>query len=262
RSTMHSAASPNNSQRPVLASISDAISSPTRCSSSSVPAAAAWSSSKRFVSSRLSGSRSANSSSTATDRSSAFSNDSRANAICCSGVSRCASPMPLSYLKRFQQSGRDALPAPTRHCSAARGLSERATLVRRQREERAQLVREVARVAGREAGEGAVLRRILRLEALRDLREPGMTRDERRGPGCGGLRGDHPEGLREDRRNDAHVRQRKEMREVAVLERPGEERPRRRDAFELLAVVAEADDHRAGVDLLECFQEDVHALVV
>ena len=43
------AASSNVSQRPVRTSTSEAISSPTRCSSSAVPCAAACSSSKRFV---------------------------------------------------------------------------------------------------------------------------------------------------------------------------------------------------------------------
>ena len=72
---------------------SEAISSPTRCGSSSVPAAAAWSSSKRFVSSSVSGSRSASSSSTATVKSVADSNPSRANAICSAGLRRCSSPI-------------------------------------------------------------------------------------------------------------------------------------------------------------------------
>ena len=63
---LHSA---NVSQRPVRTSTSDAISSPTRCGSSSVPRAACWTSSKRLTSSRVPGSRSANSSSTATVKS-------------------------------------------------------------------------------------------------------------------------------------------------------------------------------------------------
>src|SRR5918994_3721321 len=52
------------------------------------------------------------------------------------------------------------------------------------------------------------------------------------------------------------------MDEVPVLERAGEERPRWRSSLELLAVVAEADDHGAGVEALERLEEDVDALVV
>ena len=69
RSAIRAAASANVSQRPVRTSTSDAISSPTRCSSSALPFAAACTSSKRFVSSSVSGSRIANSSSTATVKS-------------------------------------------------------------------------------------------------------------------------------------------------------------------------------------------------
>ena len=49
RSPIVATASANDSQRPVRTSISEAISSPTRCSSSSEPRAAACSSSKRFT---------------------------------------------------------------------------------------------------------------------------------------------------------------------------------------------------------------------
>jgi hypothetical protein len=47
-----------------------------------------------------------------------------------------------------------------------------------------------------------------------------------------------------------------------VLERTGEERSRRRRSFQLLTVVAEADDDRTGIDLTERVQQDVDALVV
>ena len=69
RSPIFSDASAKVSQRPVRTSTSEAISSPTRCSSSGRPAAAAFSSSKRLTSESVSGSSSANSSSTARVRS-------------------------------------------------------------------------------------------------------------------------------------------------------------------------------------------------
>ena len=47
-----------------------------------------------------------------------------------------------------------------------------------------------------------------------------------------------------------------------MLERTGEERSRRRRSLQLLAVVAEADDDRTGIDLTERVQQDVDALVV
>ena len=47
-----------------------------------------------------------------------------------------------------------------------------------------------------------------------------------------------------------------------MLERTGEERSRRRRSFQLLTVVAEADDDRTGIDLTERVQQDVDALVV
>ena len=58
------------------------------------------------------------------------------------------------------------------------------------------------------------------------------------------------------------VGEREQVDEVAVLERPGEERPRRGDALELLAVVAEADDHGARVELAQRLEQQVDALVV
>src|SRR2546423_5089464 len=262
RCAMRSAASANESQRPVLTSISDAISSPTRCSSSSVPAAAAWSSSKRLVSSNVSGSSSANSSSTATVRSSAFSKDSCANAICSSGVSRCVSPIALSYLKRFQQPLCDSSPAPALDCCATCGFAKPSTLLLRQREQRVQLAREVALVAVFEARELAVLGRVRRLEALGDLGQAGVARDERRAAGGGCFGRDHAERLREDRRHDGGLREREQVDEMAVLERAGEQRPGRRESLELLAIVAEADDHGARVHLAQRGEQDVDALVV
>ena len=51
-----------------------------------------------------------------------------------------------------------------------------------------------------------------------------MPGDERRAAAGGGLGGDHPERLREDRRHDGRVGERQQVDEVAVLERAREER--------------------------------------
>ena len=92
-----------------------------------------------------------------------------------------------------------------------------------------------------------------------------MAGDERRAAGRGGLGGDHPEGLREDGRHDGGVGERKQVDEVPVLERPGEEHPLvvlLGQPLELVAVVAEPDDHRAGVEAVERLEQQVDALVL
>src|SRR5919197_895246 len=256
RSIIRSAASGKLSQRPVLISTSEAISSPTRCGSSSSPAAAPFSSSKRFVSSSVSGSRRANSSSTATSRSSAFSKASRANAICSSGDSRWASPTELSYLKRFQQPRGDALPAPAFHGRASRSATELGAHLCRKSEQLVQLRRELPRVARLEAREVPVRLRVFRLESFRDLGQPRVARDERRRSSGSRLGGDHAERLREDGRDDGDVGERQQVHEVAVLERTGEQRPRRSRPLELVAVVAEPDDDGARVDLPQRLKQD------
>jgi hypothetical protein len=48
---------------------------------------------------------------------------------------------------------------------------------------------------------------------------------------------------------------------MAVLERSGEERARRRDRLQLVPVVAEADDQRAGADAERRPKEQVDSLV-
>ena len=105
-----------------------------------------------------------------------------------------------------------------------RGRAELATGFGRQGEQSLQLRRQLAF----EAREVAQLRRVFRLEARCDLGEAGVTSDQRRDAGRGGLRGDHPKRLREDRRHNRDVAERKEMDEVAVLERPREEGALRR----------------------------------
>src|SRR2546430_12642233 len=52
------------------------------------------------------------------------------------------------------------------------------------------------------------------------------------------------------------------MHEVPVLESTREERPRRSELLQALAVVAEADDQRAGLDPAERLEQEVDALVV
>ena len=106
------------------------------------------------------------------------------------------------------------------------------------------------------------MRRVLLLQALRDLGEAGVARDERRRAGGGGLGRDHAERLGEDRRDDGGVGEREQVDEMAVLERACEERARTGRRLERLPVVAEADDHRAGVDVAQRLEQDVDALVV
>ena len=131
-----------------------------------------------------------------------------------------------------------------------------------QREQLLQLRRQLRRVPGLEAREMAQVRRVLLLEPVGDLGQAGVAGDERRRARGGRLRRDHPERLREDRRDDGRVGEREQVDEVAVLERAGEERSRAGRRLERLAVVAEADDHGAGVDLLQRLEQDVDALVV
>ena len=135
--------------------------------------------------------------------------------------------------------------------------------VGRKREEPGQPDPELVDVAVREGRELTELRRIVLGEPLRDLGEPGVVRDEWRAAGCRRLRRDHPERLREDRGDDACIREGEQVLQVPVLERPGEERGGGiGERLELVAVVAEADDHRAGVDLAHRLEQEVDALVV
>ena len=131
----------------------------------------------------------------------------------------------------------------------------------RQGEQLRQLRRQLGRVAGLEAREVAQMRRVLLLETIGDLGQAGVAGDERRRARGGGLRRDHPECLREDRRDDRGVGEREQVDEVAVLERAGEERARAGRLLQRLPVVAEADDHGARVDLLQRLEQDVDALV-
>src|SRR6266498_3576137 len=171
-------------------------------------------------------------------------------------------PLNLPRGQRFQQARRDTFPAPALHGRSPRRSAELGT---RRRWEGKQLVeprRELFGVACREARQVPLLRRVLRLQTLCDFGKAGVTRNERRRAGCRRLGRDHPEGLREDRGDNGNVRERKQVDEVAVLERPGEERARRGDSLELRAIVAEADDHGARVDRAQRLEQNVDALVV
>ncbi len=128
---------------------------------------------------------------------------------------------------------RAASPSSARRRPARRG---RARGARRPaaRAARCSRSRSAAGVAVRERDEPAAVRRILERDSRRDLRQARVVGDDRRHARGGGLRGDHPERLGEDRRDDGDVDERQQVREVAVLERAGEERPRRRRRLERL----------------------------
>src|SRR5436305_2236978 len=153
RSPSFSAASANDSQRPVRTSTSDAISSPTRCGSRSVPFAAVWTSSNRLTSSSVAGSRSANSSSTATVKSGTASNAAREVARSSSYPTFCSPPTTKRLVvERLQQLPGDRGPAPLPLDRAAGGGSESPPLRVREREELPQPLAERVRVTGREGG--------------------------------------------------------------------------------------------------------------
>ena len=161
-------------------------------------------------------------------------------------------------------SKRAATPAHDQRCStAAAGRVPKLFVVGGgQGEDRLELAAEVDGVAALEGDEMPEPLGQLLLDARRHLGEPGVARDERRRARGGGLGGDHPERLGEDRRHDRHVGQRQQMHEMAVLERPGEERPRRGQRLELGPVRAEADHDEARVDRLHRLQQHLHALLL
>ena len=103
--------------------------------------------------------------------------------------------------------------------------------------------------------------RILGSDAGSDLGKTGVMRHEGQRSRGGRLGRDHPEGLREDRRDDGHVGERDQLREVPVLERAGEERAGRGERLQLVAVVPEAHDDGPRVEVAERLEEDVDAFV-
>ena len=96
---------------PVRTSTSEAISSPTRCGSRSVPFAAACTSSKRLTRPSVDGSSSSNSSSTATVKSGTVSNEARDVASSSSYPTFCSSPTTKRVVARFS-SRATTRPAP------------------------------------------------------------------------------------------------------------------------------------------------------
>src|SRR5579884_2097265 len=272
------AASAKSAHFPVRTSASEAISSPTRWSSTSAPAAEAFSSSNRLTRSSVSGSSSANSSSTATVKSVPSSYAARALASCSSAESRCSSPIGTHRLTespgrppalraalgpvRLEQPGGDARPRPARDRGAAGGRARLLALLRRKREQGRQLRAQVGDAPALEGDEPAQPLRVLRLEPGGDLREPGVAGDERRAAGRSRLGRDHPERLGEDRGDDRDVAERQQVDEVAMLERPGEEDALGRRRLERAAVVAEADDHRPRVEVAQRLEQELHALVL
>ena len=106
------------------------------------------------------------------------------------------------------------------------------------------------------------MRRVLLLEARRDLGEPGVARDERRRAGRGGLGGDHPERLRKDRGDDGRVRERQQLDEVAVLERAREERARAAAASSSARKSPKPTIDRPRVEAAQRLEQQVDALVV
>src|SRR5947209_5080383 len=74
----------------------------------------------------------------------------------------------------LEQSGRDLFPAPALDYGAAGGLLEDLAVLLGQLEQASELGGQIAGVAGLEARQPALSRRIFGLEALGDLREAGV----------------------------------------------------------------------------------------
>ena len=262
RSASAAGTSANVSQRPVLTSTSEAISSPTRFGSSDVPLRRRLhllepvdEPERRRVE----------------QRELLLDRDGEVGAALEALARRgeqllVADPLLVTHarsvVKRFEQAARDSGPAPAVDGGVPGRCAQRCPVGVRQREQLAQLRCEVGRVAGGEAREVAQVGRILLLQPFRDLGQAGVARDERRRAGGGRLGGDHAERLREDRRDDRGVREREQVDEVPVLERAGEERARPAEQLELVAVVAEADDDGARAHVAQRLEQDVDALVV
>ena len=89
-----------------------------------------------------------------------------------------------------------------------------------------------------------------------------MVGDDRRAARRRRLGRDHPECLREDRRHGARIGEREEVDEVPVRERAGEEHVEPLGLrLELCAIVAEPDDHGAGVEPVQGLEQHLDALV-
>jgi hypothetical protein len=139
------------------------------------------------------------------------------------------------------------LPAPQPLGSTPRTRGQGGVVLVAQRQHLAQAVGQVADVAPLEAREVTQVGGVLALQPGRDLGQSRVPGDQGRAAARGGLRGDHPECLGEDRRGHAHVGERPEVGQVTVLERPGEQHVRAGRGLERGSFGAEAHDHRAGV---------------
>ena len=211
----------------------------------------------------VSGSRTANSSSTATVKSPACSNCSRAKRICSSGLSRWESPIPATLVKGAQQSS-------ARRCASSSGA--RAALRAASARARA-LLRAGARAARSSLARGRRRRPSAKLARSRcsggySASSPSAISAR---PECRATSGGQPAAAASAATipnasgkidgTTAASASGEQVDEVAVLEGAGEERPRRRGGLELGPVVAEADDHGLRLEPLQRLEQQVDALV-
>ena len=197
RSAIAAAASAKLSQRPVRTSTSEAISSPTRCSSSSVPLRGGLELLEAVDEPVRLG---------VEDGELLLDRDGEVRAVLEGLAGRSdllVRRKPLGLTHRAKVAEPPRAPSSSAGRRRAGRCAEGDALVGGQREEGVELRREVVRVAGLEAHEVAVLGRVLGLDPGGDLGEAGVAGDERRRAARGRLGGDHPEGLREDRRRHA-----------------------------------------------------------
>ena len=167
--------------------------------------------------------------------------------------------------RQVQQPPRDPRPAPALDGGRASGSANRGSVGgRKRRAAPATALRSAAASPVANDVRCASCGRIRGLETGCHLGQARVARDERRAAGCGRLGGDHAERLGEDRRHHASVGEGEQVTQVAVLERPGEQRG---DAevvglpLERSALGAEADHHHPRLDPLERLQQHVHALL-
>ena len=97
-------------------------------------------------------------------------------------------------------------------------------------------------------------------QARGDLGEPAVVATTGGQPAAAASAATMPNAW-EDGGDDGSVREREEVNEMPVLERAREERVAALgQALELLAVVAEADDHRAGVQAVQRLEQQLDSL--
>src|ERR671931_733782 len=108
----------------------------------------------------------------------------------------------LQLPERLKQALRDPGPAPALHRGASRSGAELAPALRGEPEDGLELRAQVLRVGRGEARERLEVAWVRILQPGGDLGEARVPRDEGRAAGGRGLRGDHAEGLGEDRGDD------------------------------------------------------------